>query len=209
MLRNAARGQLYSEYIAVPQAKCYNRGMRNSHLRSRPLAFSGLSAALALCLLLAGNLFPPLVFLMPALAALALLPAIEEYGSRAGLASYFVVSILSLLFLPDKEPAFLFVFFGWYPAMRGKFSRLHPAIFRWTVKLLSLNLCAVLAWLLLVKVFSLGDLAQDYADFTAGMAAVMAVLRNLFFFVYDLLLRRFSAYWHRRRQEFHHTPKEG
>jgi hypothetical protein len=183
--------------------------MQKPRFPARQLAFSGLSAAFALSLLLAGNLLSPLVFLMPALAGLVLIPVIEEYGSKAGLQTYFVISILSLLFLPDKEPALLFTFLGWYPAMQRKFRRIHSVVIRWAVKLFSLNFCALLAWWLMVKVFSLGDLAQEYAEFTMGAAAAMALLSNLFFLVYDLLLQRFGAYWHRRRQEFHHSPKEG
>ena len=43
-----------------------------------------------------------------------MLPVLEELGPKAAGTSYAAAAILALLLAPDRETAFVYLFFGWY-----------------------------------------------------------------------------------------------
>ena len=59
---------------------------------------------------------------------------------QLALTAYAAVSLLALLFVPDKEVALIFVFLlGYYPLAKPKFERIRPAVLRIVCKLLLCN----------------------------------------------------------------------
>lgn len=96
-------------------------------MRARPLALCGVLAALATALLALGGVLPGMVFCAPILAMGALLPVLEELGPKAAGTAYAAVAILALLLVPDRETAFVYLFFGWYPILRPKIAACPPA----------------------------------------------------------------------------------
>ena len=54
----------------------------------------------------------------------ALLPVLEELGTKAAGTSYAAAAILALLLAPDRETAFVYLFFGWYPILRPRIAAL-------------------------------------------------------------------------------------
>lgn len=89
------------------------------------MAYCGMAAALSVALMLLGAVVPVLMFIAPAAASLLIATVCIECGMKMALTAYGAVSLLSLLFVPDKEVALVFVFLlGYYPLVKPKFERI-------------------------------------------------------------------------------------
>ncbi len=104
------------------------------------MAYCGMAAALSVALMLLGSVVPVLMFIAPAAASLLIATVCMECGMKMALTAYGAVSLLSLLFVPDKEVALVFVFLlGYYPLVKPKFERIRPKLLRGVCKLLLCN----------------------------------------------------------------------
>ena len=78
------------------------------------IALCGLISALGVVIMMITAIIPTTTYAMPAMASLLLTVIVIETDKKWALASYFVVSVLSLLLVPDKESvAFYILFFGY------------------------------------------------------------------------------------------------
>ena len=148
------------------------------------IALGGVMAALAvvfLCL----TVIPVATFVSPALCMILLRIVARQCGRRIGWAWYGAVAILGVLLAPDKEAAAVFVFLGYYPLLKPVFDRWKPS---WLWKGLYFNAAIAVLYTLLLKVFGMAQLAQDYAELGSALTAVMMVLANITFFMLDRLL---------------------
>ena len=148
------------------------------------IALGGVMAALAvvfLCL----TVIPVATFVCPALCMLLLRIVARQCGRRIGWAWYGAVAILGVLLAPDKEAAAVFVFLGYYPLLKPVFDQWKPS---WLWKGLYFNAAIAVLYTLLLKVFGMDQLAQDYAELGSALTAVMMVLANITFFMLDRLL---------------------
>ena len=148
------------------------------------IALGGVMAALAvvfLCL----TVIPVATFVCPALCMLLLRIVARQCGRRIGWAWYGAVAILGVLLAPDKEAAAVFVFLGYYPLLKPVFDRWKPS---WLWKGLYFNAAIAVLYALLLKVFGMDQLAQDYAELGSALTAVMMVFANITFFMLDRLL---------------------
>lgn len=166
--------------------------------RTKALALSAVLAALAVALLFLGGVIPLTAIALPVLASLALIPVYAEYGAKWGFLWYLAVAVLGLLLTPDKEAAVLFVFFGYYPMLRKAFGRIRLRVGRWLGKLLYLNASVVAAYALMIFVFRIGTLAEDFAATEKWLLAAVLILGNACFALYDALLVRFEVVYHAR-----------
>ena len=106
------------------------------------MAYCGMAAALSVALMLLGAVVPVLMFIAPAAASLLIATVCMECGMKMALTAYGAVSLLSLLFVPDKEVALVFVFLlGYYPLVKPKFERIRPKLLRGVCKLLLWRRC--------------------------------------------------------------------
>lgn len=79
------------------------------------MAYCGMAAALCVALMLLGAVIPIAMFIAPALAGFLIATVCVECGRTMALTAYAAVSLLALLFVPDKEVALIFVFLlGYY-----------------------------------------------------------------------------------------------
>lgn len=71
------------------------------------------------------------MFIAPAVASLLIATVCVECGRTMALTAYGAVSLLSLLFVPDKEVALVFVFLlGYYPLVKPRFERIRLPLVR-------------------------------------------------------------------------------
>ena len=104
------------------------------------MAYCGIVAALCVALMLLGAVIPIAMFIAPAVAGFLVATVCVECGMQLALTAYAAVSLLALLFVPDKEVALIFVFLlGYYPLAKPKFERIRPAVLRIVCKLLLCN----------------------------------------------------------------------
>ena len=110
--------------------------MKKQNRKSWTMAYCGMAAALCVALMLLGAVIPIAMFIAPALAGFLIATVCVECGRTMALTAYAAVSLLALLFVPDKEVALIFVFLlGYYPLAKPRFDRIRPAVLRCICKL--------------------------------------------------------------------------
>ena len=77
--------------------------------RSWCVALCGVLGALSIALMLLGAAIPLAAFIAPAVGGLLVLLACEECGRLMAWTMYAAVSLLGVLFVPDKEVALVFL----------------------------------------------------------------------------------------------------
>ena len=147
------------------------------------IALGGVTAALSVVLMLAGSLIGIGTYAAPMLAGLALLPAGEKGGRKLHALLWLIVSILSLVLVPDVEASLLFLCpFGCYPLLRPMMENL-PRGLRFAAKALFFlvsTLAAEAALLLFVPPEVM----------PVWMIALLIVLGCLMFVLYDRVMPR-------------------
>ena len=160
-------------------------------MRARPLALCGLLSALAAALLIPGGVLPGMVFCAPILAMGVLLPVLEEWGPKAAGTSYAAVSILALLLPANRETAFVYLFFGWYPILRPKIAALPSRPLRVLARLAVCSAAAVLLYGLALRLMGLTEeIAAWYVN------ALLLAAGNAVFLLTDATLARLTGVWH-------------
>ena len=166
----------------------------------------GVLAALAVALMfLGGTVQRSASIACPVLASLVLIPVYCECGWKWGLLWYAAVAALAALLAPEKEAAVLFVFFGYYPMLRKLIGRLRVRAAAWaTAKLVYVNAAVFAAYGLMLYVFHLTAVMEDFEGMGKAMLAVLLVLANVTFVIYDVLIARLEIYYHvRLRPKLH------
>lgn len=166
--------------------------------QSWALAYCGMAAALSLALMLLGALFPVLLYVAPALAGLLVATVDVECGRRMALTAYLAVSMLGLLFLPDKEVALVFaLLLGYYPLVKPRLERIRSRTLRGGAKLLLCNGAVLAVYGLLLVLFPAGEVAQELKTAAAALALVTLALGNVAFLLYDRALERLLRVYER------------
>lgn len=154
---------------------------------AKQMALGGVLAALAVVIMSFGGLIPIATYVSPMLCMLMLQLVRLTCGRRIGWAWYGVVAILSLLLSADKEAAAVFVFLGYYPIVKSRLDKLRFAIV-W--KLLLFNTAVVLMYWMLMAVFGMAALAEEFRDMGAVLLVLTLVLGNVSFLLLDRILSR-------------------
>ena len=162
-------------------------------MRARALALCGVLTALAAALLILGGVLPGMVFCAPILAMGVLLPVLEEWGPKAAGTSYAAVSILALLLAPDRETAFVYLFFGWYPILRPKIAALPSRLVRLLARLAVCNAAALLLYGLILRIMGLTEELLGAAWY---FNAALLAMGNIVFLLTDSTLARLTRVWH-------------
>lgn len=149
------------------------------------MALGGMLAALAVVIMSFGGMIPSATFVCPMLCCLILQMVRKLCGDRIGWAWYGAVALLSLLMGPDKEAAAVFVFLGYYPILKPKFDR---SRFKWLWKLLYFNTVILAMYWLLIHLFGMAELANEWEELGYLMTGIMLVLGNVTFILLDYVL---------------------
>ena len=95
-----------------------------------------MAAALSVALLMLTGMIPALGYVGPMLASVILIPVFNNFGRRAAVLTYVVTALLILILGADKEAAFFYIFFGYYPAAKPLLDKIAPAFLRRLLKFL-------------------------------------------------------------------------
>ena len=105
-------------------------------VNSRQMAFGGILAAVSLVLMLLSSVIPVMSYGLPAIAGFLTTLVVIECGDRMAAVCYGAVSILSVILVPDKESALLYlILFGWYPIVKRHIEKLRKPVLEWALKL--------------------------------------------------------------------------
>lgn len=171
--------------------------------KSTQVAMGGICAALCLFLIFLTCMFPFTQFAFPALAGIVLIAVVMENGVSTAVLVYAAVSILSLIIVPVKEAAFLFVgFFGYYPIIKAKLEKIKPRILEYLVKFLIFNGSVIICYVILIYALGLDDVLDQTGLFGKYSVLALLVLGNIMFAVYDFAITNLAyvyTHWFRPR----------
>ena len=168
--------------------------------KSWGMAYCGMAAALCVALMLLGAVVPVLMFIAPAVASLLIATVCMECGMKMALTAYGAVSLLSLLFVPDKEVALVFVFLlGYYPLVKPKLERIRPKLLRGTCKLLLCNGAVLAMYGLVLLLVPAGSISQELRTTALAVSLATLAMGNVAFLLYDRaihnLLQLYRLVW--------------
>lgn len=149
------------------------------------MALGGVMAALAVVIMCLGGMIPAATFVCPMLCMMLLVLIKARIGNRNSWAWYGAVAILSVLMSPDKEAAAVFAFLGYYPIIKPVMDALPM---KWLWKLVYFNAAILVMYWLLLNVFGMAQLMEEFVEMGAVMTAVTLALGNLTFILLDRLL---------------------
>ena len=151
------------------------------------IALGGVLAAMAVAVSCLGGLIPGSTFVCPMISMLILTLVLKRCGRRIAWAWYGAVAVLSILLSADKEAAAVFVFLGYYPIVKPKLDVLP---LRWLWKGLLFNSAILLMYWLLMHLFGMTAILEEFQDLGIAMTAVLLVLGNVTFFLLDKVLSK-------------------
>lgn len=147
-------------------------------------------AALAVVIMCLGTLIPLATFVCPMLCIVLLMVVLRLTTPRIAWAWYGAVSILSMLLAPDKEAAAVFLFLGYYPMIKPWLDHRKLSVL-WKLVLFNASIFAMYG--VLIWVFGLTDLLEDYREMGMILTAVTLFLGNITLFMVDILLGRLGS----------------
>ncbi|MBR1762163.1 MAG: hypothetical protein IJ731_02205 [Eubacterium sp.] len=155
--------------------------------KSKQIAFCGMLAALSLALMFLGSVIYAFTYVAPLFCSVIMLIICDVIGKRNALITFIAVSIISIVFLPDKECALTYAFFfGYYVIIKDYLERIKPRFLCFLTKLAIYNIGIISSQLLLIYVFGI-PLDNPFGKW--GIA-VLIMLANTIFIVYELMLSR-------------------
>ncbi len=156
---------------------------------AQKMATGGMLAAVALVIMCLGGLIPVATFVCPVLCMVLLHFVSALCGLRIGWAWYVCVSFLSVLIAPDKEAAAVFAFLGYYPLLKPVFEK-WPAALIW--KLCLFNIAIFCMYTVLIYIFGMAYIANEYQEMGMVMLGILLVLGNFTFLLLDRLLTKIN-----------------
>ncbi len=173
---------------AVAETSSVAADMKKKNIkgRTRLLAASAMLAALGVVVLILGSVISALDLTMVAVASIFIFFAVLELGNPYQYLIYSATAMLSILLLPDKFSAFLYLIFGGiYPILKQLFERA-PRWASWLFKLLYFNI--VLAAMIFGSKYLFG---VDEEELTLAVFA----LGNVTFFLYDVAMTKLITFY--------------
>ncbi len=168
--------------------------------KAKEMALCGVLAALAVTVMVLGGVIPVATYCTPLLAAIMLIPVLEQCGKRLAWAWFVSVAVLASLLCPDTEAAILFWCIGHYPIVRQDLNRIRVKALRIPAKLLVFNLALVLMAALMSLVFGLGQVMENLLQDGPWVFVLTLLLGNGVFLLTDQVLHRIGAIFRRRNQ---------
>ena len=154
-------------------------------------------SALGVVLLLIGSFVEVMDLSAAAIASLLCVFAVIEYSGASPWLIFAVTSVLSMILLPTKTPALMYLaFFGYYPIIKEKLERL-PMVPSWALKEVIFHAAMGLLYLAL-KLF------VPSVDLSFSLPVIAFVLlAEAVFILYDIAMSRLiSFYLVRLRERF-------
>lgn len=155
---------------------------------SLKVATCGIFTALSVVLMFLGGTLYIFAYVVPMLLGLIMILMKKTLGTSSVVSVYLATSIITFLFVPDKEAVLLYVlFFGYYPIIKSSLDKIKPKALGYFVKLLIFNVSIFVIELLCVKVFGI-PFFED-GTFSIAILVGFALVMNLIFIMYEYILK--------------------
>ena len=166
--------------------------------QSRIAAFCGMAAALSVVLMLTGGLIPVMTYVSPLAAGIILLPVMMEFGKKYAWTCWLAAVLIVMLLGIDREAAFFYLFFGWYPLVKWQLDRIGSRPAALAAKAVLFLLCAGAMYGLMSLVMGAQAALGEFGEMGAAMTAVFFVLLVVCMLVYDRMLLPLAFIWEKK-----------
>ncbi len=157
--------------------------------KTKRIAVCAALAALGVVTLYIGSLVNVLDISMAVIASLFTVIAVIEYGKGAPWLVYAVTGLLSVILLPEKSPALMFLcFFGFYPIIKEKLEK-RKKVVSWILKEVIFNVTMAVMLLLSQTLFAPAVKEPWY------FMLIFVILAEITFPIYDLALTRLISFY--------------
>ena len=184
-----------------PPEKARQKGGRKMKQKSKQLALCSVLGALAVVFLCMGGIVPLALYACPLLASLLLIPLREDCTSRLAWTWFGAVALLGLLLGPDKEAVLLFCCLGYYPLLQPKLNAIPSRLLRLGSKLLLFAAAMGGMYALLLVVFRLDSVTEEFAATGKLLLCLTAALGLVLFLLYDRIVQRFALLYRQRKKK--------
>lgn len=171
--------------------------LSRASLNTRRLVVCAILSAMSTVILMIGGVTGILDLTAMVIASMCVAFAVIEISTHWAWLVWGVTSLLSLLIIPNREIAILYLLGGMYPIAKSAFERLRP-LFAWPVKLSMFNSMLLIYILIAQKLLGLSGAGYDFTLFTF-------ILGNASFLLYDFSLTVLISFYLirlRRRLKF-------
>lgn len=153
----------------------------NTMRRTYSVAFGGVMSALSVVIMMFSTLLPSASLTLGGVAGFLLVCIIDELGISWGWAVYAVVSVISLLLVPEKDTAISYIMmFGLFTVLKYYIENVKRRWLRALYKFIYANVCLIAFYLL---VTAIGIMVRE----SRVMEIVVLACGNLVFFLYDFI----------------------
>lgn len=150
-------------------------------------AMCGVITALSVALMFLGGTMFVFVYIMPMLTSVFMIMLKRTFSTSGAVITYISTSILSLMLVPEKECALMYVlFFGYYPIIYHSLESIKLVPLKWIAKLIVFNVSLLSVQLLLIYAFHIPFLSEGEG---IAVIIVFAVLMNILFVIYDYTIK--------------------
>ena len=161
---------------------------RHAHEESARIAMSGMLCALSVALMLTSSIIPVMTYAAPLLCGLLLIPLQLEFDRKTAFVAYAATALLVLMLGFDKELAFFYLFFGYYPLIKWRIDRLRTPWHRTALKLAFFCASFAAMYLILAFVLHIASVTADFQEMGRVMTVLFFVLMVLCLMAFDRLL---------------------
>ncbi len=155
---------------------------------SSKIAVASICAALCTVVMILTGALSVASLAGPAVAGCFIIPVVVICGLKYAYTVYAVVALLSFLLVPDREAMLIYIlFFGYYPILFATLSKIKNVILQYVVKLLILNIAAVLDYLIITFIFMIPT--EAFQLMGVDILYLALILANVVFIVYDFSLK--------------------
>lgn len=155
---------------------------------SLKVAVGGVISAVSLAIMMFTGVFPFGTYAFPVISGVFLIAIYLEFGFGWSMLVYAVISIMSILFVSDKEAALFFtLFFGYYPVVKSYIERLKNKLFQYIIKFGIFNIACVSVYYLMLFVFSLPK--DAFEVFGVNVPLIFLLVGNIVFVLYDFAVK--------------------
>lgn len=167
--------------------------------RVKKIALCGVFSALELTIIYLSSVFSVMDLTISMFTVLFTVVLMTEYGKKPATAVYLIVSVLSLLIVPNKFTPMCYVFFfGFYPIIKSLFDRTGKVL-GYLFEFLYFNLLYVAAVLIATSFME----SRDVFGIGTTMFYVTMAIANLAFLICDYYIVIFiKLYTYKLRSKF-------
>lgn len=153
--------------------------------KSKLVAYSGILSALSIVLIFLGTVISVFSYIAPVIAGVVLISAVKNVSEKSAYLVFLVVSVITILFMPDKECSLTYIFFfGYYPIIKPHLEGIKNKIVSILIKFLVFNAGIIVSQLICFYVFAI-----PFDDFLGKWGIViLLILANILFIIYDKFL---------------------